>query len=100
MVTKNHWLEQDLHIFTNGCDYVIASSLEEAREITMPLYGYALPYEELDEMGKEELDYEGWEQFPDNKEFTLTQEDGEKVVMKASEWVKQHGKGYFACSEF
>ena len=100
MLTSNYWLDQDMHLFTNGCDYVIATSMEEAREIAMTtMYGYHGPYEELDWMEKEEVDYEGWMQFPDDDDFTFTHEDGSKETAIASDWVKVIGKGYFASTE-
>lgn len=98
---KQYWIDKELHIFTNGIDFVIANGIEEAREIVLPMYGYNQPYEKLDWMAQEEVDVDGWEQFPDENNFTLCSDDGVTQETKtASEWVKINGKGYFASSEY
>lgn len=90
---KNHWLDQDLHIYSNWHEFVIATSIEEAKNIIVESYGY--------EFEKEDIEGDGWRQYPDDIEFDLYNEDQTVGITKlASEWIKEHGKGHFASREF
>lgn len=78
-----------LGLYTNGVDYVIATSVGEARRICMKECGI-----DPDQMGTFEL-------YPAKKLFSLYPDpDGVPEVKTARAWVKSRGrKGYFACTE-
>lgn len=115
-----------LKMFTNDVDYVIAEDINEARWfVALQYYGEpCVPCGELISYGDwiqlpnrvedawgfhknqiiyfDEVDGFGWEEFPMDKEFRLWEEypGNNEVVKTVREWIKEHGKGYFACSEY
>ena len=78
-----------LHIYTNEMDYVIAESSQEACEIMMH------------ESGLDEEEAGEFHQYPDGADFTMHgYSPDENRMKKAREWCLEHGKGYFASSEW
>lgn len=79
-----------LSLYTNDTDYVIASSPAEAARICANECGVS-----LEEAGKFEV-------YSAAKTFTLYQspDENKKETKTVSAWIKEHGKGYFACSEY
>jgi len=79
-----------LKMFTNGADYVIAESVEAAKEICVKDFGYDA--DEIEETEFEEMD--------PGKEFTLrNDDDGSKETRTVAAWIEECGSCYFANSE-
>ena len=78
----------ELCMWSNDIDYVIAESADEANQIVTDHYG----------CGQEELGV--FEAEDGEKEFTLRLEDETKITKQIADWVKERGKGYFACTEY
>lgn len=76
-----------LHIYNNDIDYIIADSPQEALEIMMSESGL-----DAEEAGTFVI-------YPDDRDFTM-RGFNEKIIKTAREWCVEHGKGYFACSEW
>jgi hypothetical protein len=79
-----------LSLYTNDTDFVIASSPAEARSICAK------------ECGITPLEAGPFKVYSAAKTFTLFQDPYEKKkeTKTVSAWIKEHGKGYFACSEY
>lgn len=77
-----------LCMWSNEVDYVVAESADEAKQIVSDHYG----------CGDEDLGI--FEEEAVEKEFTLRMEDGTKITKLIADWVKERGKGYFACTEY
>lgn len=92
-----------LQIWMNGCDYLIASSLEDAMLVHSESTGESL--EDVAEYWSDNDELKTW---PDDKPFTFVyMEDDEyrgsperREKRTAAEWVALRGRGYFACSEY
>lgn len=87
----NFWLDKDLKMFCCAdVDYIIAYTQQEARDIVQKLCGYA----------DDELDEWDWYELDPGFEFTFAHDDGSREKKTVQEWIDQHGKGYFASSEY
>jgi len=85
---KNHWLELDrLKMWSNGIEYVIAESEKDAVEICFGLHG--ANYDEL----------MNWGCLTDDYQFEMDT-DGTRITKSVREWIDEHGRGYFASSEY
>lgn len=112
-----------LFMWHNGVDTVICHTQEEARSLVCTQYygknWCRLPPGECDRLGDvfgisfsgkrnwpihyDELDgLDGWCRYDMDKEFTLWDEypGNNEVTKPVREWIAEHGKGYFACSEY
>ena len=84
----------NLKIWQNESDVIIAESQEDAESLLVELCGE----EVLENCGD-------WYCLDDETNFTLAEEHDEppytKIrTQKANQWVKQHGRGYFASTEY
>lgn len=85
--------ETKLKVWTNGCDYVIAESVDEIGALMAEHQGPGYVPDPNEE----------WVARDDGKLFTYYPEcdrDGESVTKTFVEWAAERGRGYFACSEF
>lgn len=80
---------EGLHLFHNDGDFVIAESPDEARKLAAEMYGVP-----VDEVSSFDL-------YPDGDLFHFYKDTAlsDSVCKTAADWVKEHGKGYFATSE-
>ena len=80
----------DLHVFTaEDEEFVIAASSEDAAAVHRECVGEDLVF----------CESEGpvtWEQLPDDKSFTLNDEDEGRQTRTCGEWAKLRGRCYFA----
>jgi len=86
----NYWLNQDLEMWTNDFDYIIAHSKEEAIELAKKIVGY----------GDDDLAECEWLAMDPDKDFYYEHADGSRETRTVAEWIEWSGKGYFACSDF
>lgn len=85
-----------MRLWSNGCDYVVASDVAGARQVVAEAYDYDLP---LSEEQIEEIDWEGWSAYASEQELELLVAD--RVVSKpVSAWIEESGAGYLACTEY
>ena len=79
----------NLKMWTNDCDYVIATTVEEAKQICIDTCGY----------GRDEVDEWDWEEVPRDQDFTF--DDGDQHIKETiGHFILEYGRGYFACSEY
>ena len=99
---KNYWLNDQPHIYTNGHEFVIATCVTQAKLVIMQMYGYeGKRFEDLDEFEQEDIEGDGWKQYPDDKDFTLYDDSGmNKTTQPAWKWATSHPKGHFASREW
>lgn len=90
-----------MRLFSNDIYAVIAESVAEAREIvTNDVHGYTCSYEDLSSYEREEVDYMGWHEVPEDSDFTLRNGDERfDVTKKVSEWLLTEPKGLLAIDE-
>ena len=89
-------------------DIVIAETIEDAIYYVACLFGPAENLGEAlqvicDEYGSNYEDYEeeNWKEWKPEELFKLNPGDGgPKLEKPVSEWIKEKGAGYFACTEF
>ena len=91
-----------LHMYENGCpEWVIAEDAEEAVEIYRK---YAIEEYGLDPLDiVNELDPDNWIELPPNQDFTFHDELADQsnpITKTVAEWCMEHGKGWFATSEY
>ena len=82
-----------LDMWTNGCDYIIASSKHEAMVLLAQQYSFPMPLSETDlkVLGGdlESLDF--------NDKLSISYFHGNANITKTVlDWIIFHGKGYFA----
>ena len=78
-----------MKMFTNDFDFVIADTPEEAKKIAIETQGYSV----------EDLDCSEFEPMDGRKMFTLRTDDT-STRQRIAKFVKEYGKGYFACTEY
>lgn len=90
-----------LKMFTNGVDYIIAESVDDARAILCEEC-YDEKYEEMSKLHKEDVDAFGWKEKNEDDVFTLYEEDpiNGGITKTIQEWREKEGRGFFASSEF
>ena len=78
-------------VWFNGIDYVIASTLEEARQIAIDTIGYSL----------EEADGDiGWRALPPDKTVSIEEDEDVTTTLTAEKWINEIGKPeYLGCTE-
>ena len=90
-----------LKMFTNGMDYIIAESLEQARNILCRgMHGLDQSYEDLEPILQKELDGYGWKLKDNEETFTLYLETGGGITRTVEDWIGREGEGFFASSEY
>jgi hypothetical protein len=82
--------EQELKLWYNDCDYVIAASVEDAATINAEFHGTTYVPDEDEE----------WTVRKSDATFTFHQDDGASVTKSVSEWIAEKGRGYFCTSEY
>ena len=80
-----------MKLLTNGTDFVIAESVEDARKYLIEYCGYS----------EEETDGEqDWYQIDNDKELKVSDElNSLSETKKVSEWIKENGRGLLASTE-
>ena len=100
-----------LKMFTNELDYVIAETVDEAKEIAFQLnFGtWPTPKSKHDPLWKNAVDakrleefeeWGEWSEVPDHLDFTFRHGDGSDEIKTIREFIEGHGPGYFANSEY
>ena len=80
-----------LKVWHNGCDYVIAENLDEAKMFLHKLTG-------LDD---EDMEGDGWQPYDDSDEISYTEDENQTTTkLTAEAWCRKIGKGYFASNEW
>lgn len=107
--------KKHLCMWHNGNDYVVAETIDDARLLLAKSlfgesatewddpcsWGYYIDHSQNEsKIDFEDIDGDGWEIFPLEKEFTLVLEDNTKTRKSVSEWIEEHGEGYFASIEY
>lgn len=82
---------RELRMWTDGVDFVIAESAEEAIKIVCEHHGATA--EDFAEPFVERKPDEPFTIFGDGA-------DGEDVTKPTAEWVREHGRGFFASAEW
>jgi hypothetical protein len=80
-----------MNVYTNGCDWVIASSAEEALDLWCQA------------TGEKRSDWSAgdFEMLPDDRLLAIFFDDGENQVIKTcGEWAAEHGRGVIASTEY
>ena len=108
----------ELHMYTNGYDYVIASNVEEACEYANLEMGETLTSQELDfSIEPDDSMFVMWfHDEPDPSDYPADSiiNEGEEIPDEdlreggfvwtaestVAEWVKNSGAGYLACTEY
>jgi hypothetical protein len=91
-----------LHMYENGLpEWVIAESRQECvelyKEYATTVEGLGLDDIEFD------LDPDNWDELPANQDFTFHEDLADQSHGKTktvAEWCAEHGKGWFATSEY
>jgi len=75
-----------LHVWSadDGEEFVIAETEEDALAVL------------VEAVGPVSVDPIAWEQLPDDRPFTMREEDGSRVTKTCAEWCTEVGRGYFA----
>ena len=89
----------DLHVWHNGYDWVVATTAEDARAVEheVSLGGVCSHDDACDCEG------DGWEQWPDDKTVTIHDLDGDEgptQTKTCAEWVAQQGRGFLCSTEY
>ena len=100
---SNYWLKAPLFMWTNEYEYVIATSLREAKKYCgQGMFGKNNPkaLELYEEFEREEMDsQDDWYCMDPERTFRYDHGDGEVENATVQEYIDRQGAGHFACSE-
>ncbi len=95
---------KDLHVFFNGYDFVVAESIDDARQVALDQQGSpeqrAKWSPETLALVTQDVEGDGWEQWPDDRRLKLVDDGGKILVDKpCTEWVHESGRGWLGGNE-
>jgi hypothetical protein len=83
-------MDEILHVYENDViDYVVATSVEEAKELMSKAFDDVEEYLETEYI-----------QVPDDKELTINSDDEGLLTHTCAEWCKINGKGFLCSTEY
>lgn len=81
-----------LQLWTNGEDFVIAASADDAEAILVEHQGVIDP---------DDRPEDGWSVVPPERTFPINFDDGEgRIVHTVAEWIASEGRGFLASENY
>lgn len=90
-------MSEDLHVWHNGYDWVVAKDEADARAVEHEMIGDPCTHDDTCD-----CEGDGWDQVPDEAPLKIaTGEDGAPpiVTKTCAEWVKDEGRGFLCSTE-
>jgi hypothetical protein len=94
-------MKNGLRMWTNGWDYAIAFTVEEAQRLTFRHNTGRDAPESFSQVERDDLEGDGWQGCVLDRTFTLHEDDGTSTTKTVQEWVKAVGSSmwFASCGE-